>query len=88
MLAIIIPYYKLTFFEETLQSLVNLTDERFKVYIGNDGIPEDPSYLFQKNKLLDEMIGIYLNNKKNVMLFIKVSVCFLSNILFRDYFSF
>lgn len=48
MLAIIIPYYKLTFFEETLQSLVNQTDERFKVYIGNDASPEDPSYLLEK----------------------------------------
>ena len=33
MLAIVIPYFKLTFFEETLQSLANQTDQRFKVYI-------------------------------------------------------
>lgn len=36
MLAIIIPYYKFTFFEATLQSLANQTDQRFKVYIGDD----------------------------------------------------
>jgi hypothetical protein len=34
MLAIIIPYYKLTFFLATLESLANQTDNRFTVYIG------------------------------------------------------
>jgi len=48
MLAIVIPYYKLTFFEETLQSLANQTDKRFKVYIGNDASPENPSILLEK----------------------------------------
>ena len=43
MLAIIIPYFKLLFFEETLQSLAIQTDKRFKVYIGDDASPEDPS---------------------------------------------
>lgn len=43
MLAIIIPYYKLTFFETTLQSLVNQADKRFKVYICDDASPEDPT---------------------------------------------
>jgi glycosyltransferase involved in cell wall biosynthesis len=45
MLAIIIPYFKLTFFEATLQSLANQTDKRFKVYIGDDASPENPSAL-------------------------------------------
>lgn len=48
MLAIIIPYYKLTFFEATLQSLANQTDKRFKVYIGDDASPENPSILLEK----------------------------------------
>lgn len=48
MLAIIIPYYKLTFFEATLQSLANQTDKRFKVYIGDDASPEDPVTLLKK----------------------------------------
>ena len=48
MLAIIIPYFKLIFFEETLQSLANQTDQRFKVYIGDDASPEDPVVLLQK----------------------------------------
>lgn len=41
-LAIIIPYYKLTFLRETLDSLAAQTDQRFKVYIGNDGSHENP----------------------------------------------
>jgi glycosyltransferase involved in cell wall biosynthesis len=45
MLAIIIPYYKLSFFEATLQSLSKQTDKRFKVYIGDDASPEDPKAL-------------------------------------------
>jgi glycosyltransferase involved in cell wall biosynthesis len=48
MLAIVIPYYKLTFFEATLQSLSSQTDKRFKVYIGDDASPEDPSLLIEK----------------------------------------
>lgn len=47
MLAIVIPYYKLTFFEATLQSLANQTDKRFKVYIGDDDSPEDCTLLLQ-----------------------------------------
>lgn len=43
MLAKIVPYYKLCFFEETLQSLSNKTDKGFKVYIGDDASPEDPA---------------------------------------------
>jgi glycosyltransferase involved in cell wall biosynthesis len=47
MLAIIIPYYKLTFFEKTLESLANQTDKRFKVYIGDDASPEDLTALLE-----------------------------------------
>jgi glycosyltransferase involved in cell wall biosynthesis len=50
MLAIIIPYYKLTFFEETLDSLAAQTDQRFKVYIGDDASPESPTVLLKKYK--------------------------------------
>ena len=48
MLAIIIPYYKLAFFEATLQSLAKQTDKRFKVYIGDDASPEDCNALLKK----------------------------------------
>ena len=50
MLAIIIPYYKLDFFEETLISLANQTDQRFKVYIGDDASTENPETLLEKFK--------------------------------------
>ena len=50
MLAIVIPYYKIRFFEATLQSLAIQTDKRFKVYIGNDASNEDPTQLLEKFK--------------------------------------
>ena len=50
MLAIIIPYFKLTFFKATLQSLAVQTCQDFKVYIGDDASPEDPSMLLEKYK--------------------------------------
>lgn len=48
MLAIIIPYYKLTYFEATLKSLANQSDKRFKVYVGDDASPEDCTPLISK----------------------------------------
>lgn len=50
MLAIVIPYYKLAFFESMLMSLVSQTDKRFNVYIGDDDSPENPSLLLDKYK--------------------------------------
>lgn len=50
MLAIVIPFYKLEFFKETLQSLSNQTDKRFKVYIGDDASPESPLSLLEAFK--------------------------------------
>ena len=49
-LAIVVPYFKLPFFEATLKSLANQTDKRFKVYIGDDASPENPSVLLEKYK--------------------------------------
>lgn len=48
MLAIVIPYYKITFFEETLKSISRQSDKRFKVYIGNDASSENPNDLLEK----------------------------------------
>jgi glycosyltransferase involved in cell wall biosynthesis len=50
MVAIVIPYFKLTFFDETLRSLANQTDKRFKVYIGDDTSSENPLILLEKFK--------------------------------------
>lgn len=47
-LAIIIPFYKLTFFEATLQSLAHQTDKRFTVYIGDDASSHSPVALLEK----------------------------------------
>lgn len=41
-LAVIIPYYKLKFFGETLDSLEKQTCKDFNLYIGNDASPENP----------------------------------------------
>lgn len=48
MLAIIIPFYNIIFFEETLISLANQTNKKFNVYIGNDGSESDPSEVINK----------------------------------------
>ena len=47
-LAIVIPYYKIDFFEETLKSVAEQTDKRFSLYIGNDASPDDPKPLIEK----------------------------------------
>lgn len=41
-LAIVIPYYKIDFFEKTIQSLAVQTSKNFTLYIGNDASPDDP----------------------------------------------
>lgn len=48
MLGIVIPFYKLSFFRHTLQSLSDQTDKRFKVYIGDDNSPENPIALLNE----------------------------------------
>ncbi len=63
MLAIIIPYYKAVYFEETLLSLAQQTDKRFKVYIGDDTSPESPAALLEKyNGQFDFVYHRFKNN--------------------------
>jgi len=64
MLAIVIPYYKITFFEATLQSLANQTDKRFKVYIGDDASPENPADLLEKYR--DKFDFVYYRFENNI----------------------
>ena len=47
-LAVVIPYYKIDFFKETLDSLAHQTNKNFKVYIGNDASPNNPTALLSK----------------------------------------
>lgn len=48
-LAIVIPYYKIDFFEETLKSVAAQTDKRFSLYIGNDASHNNPKPLIEKH---------------------------------------
>lgn len=48
MLAIVIPFYKHTFFEYTLQSLAGQSSKDFRVYIGDDASPNSPKDLLEK----------------------------------------
>jgi hypothetical protein len=50
MLAVVIPYFKITYFEKTLSSLSRQTCKKFRVYIGNDNSPEDPELLIESFK--------------------------------------
>ncbi|WP_052248339.1 glycosyltransferase family 2 protein [Chryseobacterium taiwanense] len=47
-LAIIIPYYKIDFFEETLKSVAAQTNQNFTLYIGNDASPNNPLPIIDK----------------------------------------
>ncbi|QLL56892.1 MULTISPECIES: glycosyltransferase family 2 protein [Empedobacter] len=63
-LAIIIPYYKIDFFEQTLQSISKQTDKRFSLYIGNDASPNDPLPII--NKYLKSNEFKYFDYKENL----------------------
>tara|TARA_R100000306_G_C4368631_1_gene138879 strand:+ start:211 stop:1122 length:912 start_codon:yes stop_codon:yes gene_type:complete len=63
-LAIVIPYYKLRFFEATLESLANQTDHRFTLYIGDDASPEDVLPLLESYKKV--MPLVYKRFQKNL----------------------
>ena len=47
-IAIVIPYYKIDFFEKTLESLQLQTNKDFNLYIGNDKSPNNPQKLIEK----------------------------------------
>lgn len=47
-LAIVIPYFKIDFFEETIKSVANQNNTNFTLYIGNDASPHDPLPLIEK----------------------------------------
>lgn len=63
-IAIIIPYYKIDFFEETLKSVAAQTNKNFTLYIGNDASPNDPMPLISKYFEKEEYQ--YFNYKDNV----------------------
>lgn len=62
-LAIIIPYYKISFFEETIESISKQTDKRFTLYIGNDASKDDPLPIIEKHlKEIDYKYFFYKTN--------------------------
>lgn len=63
-LAIVIPYYKIDFFEDTLISLSNQTNPKFTVYIGDDLSPHCPVNLISKYK--DKLNIIYRKFEYNI----------------------
>lgn len=63
-LAIVIPYYKMDFFKETLDSLVSQTNICFNVYIGNDASPNNPKELLAEYK--DKLNITYQNFTENL----------------------
>lgn len=63
MLAIIIPYYNLRFFDQTLKSLANQTNKNFKVYIFDDNSPENPENLIKvHNSIFDLEYHFFKDN--------------------------
>ncbi len=47
-LAIVIPYYKIDFFEETIKSVALQTNKNFTLYIGNDASTDNPVPTIEK----------------------------------------
>lgn len=50
LLSIVIPYFKFTYFEECLESIVNQTNKNFCLYIFDDASPTSPIHLIEKYK--------------------------------------
>lgn len=61
-LAIIVPYYKIDFFEQTLNSIENQTDKRFNLYIGDDASPDNPEELIQKSLFTTPYMYFFYDN--------------------------
>lgn len=62
-IAVVIPYYKMDFFEQTLESLQNQSNRNFNLYIGNDNSPHDPHLIIDK---YDNIITKYKKFDTNV----------------------
>ena len=57
-LAIVIPFFKIDFFEETIVSLKNQTHQQFHIHIGNDASGNDPMPIVEKH-LKSEQYSYY-----------------------------
>lgn len=63
-LGIVIPAYKIVFFEQVLESISNQTNKDFNLYIGIDGSPDDFEPLI--NTYSDKIPIIYKNFNENL----------------------
>lgn len=63
-IAVVIPFFKIHFFDKTMESLAHQTNKRFTVYIGNDASPEDPTEIIQKSS--NELEIKYTKFEKNL----------------------
>jgi glycosyltransferase involved in cell wall biosynthesis len=64
MLAIVIPAYKVTYLHETLESIAQQTDRRFRVYVGDDCSPYDVVSVVDKFR--DRMDLTYVRFEENM----------------------
>ncbi len=64
MLAIVIPYFKIKFFENCLLSLKNQGNKDFVVYIGNDASLDDPSEILEEYSKFFKIV--YIRFKENL----------------------
>ena len=64
MLAIVIPYYKKTFFRETIESIAAQSCKDFILYIGDDASPENPQDIIDKYK--DKINIVYHRFNENL----------------------
>lgn len=65
MLAIVIPYYNIDYFDKTMLSLACQTDKRFKVYIGNNNSPDDPGEILENYRDKLDIVYKEFNNERN-----------------------
>ena len=63
-LAIVIPYYKIDFFEETLKSVAAQSNRNFVLYIGSDASPDNPLPIIEK--YLDGITYFYFEYQDNL----------------------
>lgn len=64
LLAVVIPFFKIEFFEDTMKSLANQSVKEFKVYVGNDGSPENPLDIL--GRFEEKLDIIYKKFEKNL----------------------
>ena len=63
-LAIVVPFYKVDYFQDLLEALKNQTNQDFCVYVGDDCSPNDPQEIIERYK--DVLNISYLRFEQNL----------------------